>query len=86
MTRVRDEPGEGIRGWVKRRPVASFCVLAYSISWLPAMSGYRREHGQVLMMIAQFGPALAALFLTCYTGAPIHCWAGRVLCWRVGLW
>ncbi len=85
----KSESQSGVRGWIKRHPVASFFVLAYAITWLvwlPDILGYRGDLGQVLSMIAQFGPALAALFLTCYTGAPIYDWAGRILCWRVGLW
>ena len=76
MTRVRDEPGEGIRGWVKRRPVASFCVLAYAISWLPAMSGYRREHGQVIMMNRPVRTGLGCNFLDLLYGCTDP-WLGR---------
>ena len=47
------------------------------------MMDYRREHGEVLMMIAKFGSALAAHFLTRYTGASTRGWAGRTVCWRV---
>jgi hypothetical protein len=63
---IKDEPRQDTRGWVKRHPVASFFVLAYAITWLawlPAMMGYRGDLGEVRSMIAQFGPALAALVL-----------------------
>jgi hypothetical protein len=63
-----------IRGWVKRHPVAMFFLLAYAVSWLawlPAMLGYRGDLNQVLSMIAQFGPAVAALIVTWYSGASI---------------
>jgi len=67
----RGEPQVGVRRWIERHPVASFFVLAYAITWLawlPAILGYRGDLGQVFMMIAQFGPAIAALFLSWYTG------------------
>jgi hypothetical protein len=64
---VKDETRQDIRRWVKRHPVASFFALAYTITWLawlPAMLGYKGDLGQVLSIIAQFGPAVAALFVT----------------------
>jgi membrane protease YdiL (CAAX protease family) len=73
---------------VKRHPVASFFVLAYAISWLawlPAMLGYQGGLGQVIMMIAQFGPALAALVFTWYMGASIRGWASSIVRWRVNI-
>jgi len=78
-----------MRGWVKRHPVASFFVLAYAISWLawlPDILGYRGDLGQVFSMIAQFGPAVAALILTWYTRASIRSWFRSIVRWRVGLW
>ena len=63
---------DDIRGWASRHPVASFFTLAYAISWLgwlPAVLGYRGDLGQILSMISQFGPALAALVLAWYLGA-----------------
>ena len=85
---VKDGPRQSIRGWAKRRPVVSFFMLAYAISWLawlPAMLGYGGNLGQVLMMIAQFEPALAALIFTWYSGASMRNWAASIVRWRVGL-
>ena len=81
MTRVSDEPGEGIRGWVKRHPVASFFVLAYAISWLasiPAALGYG-----FMFLFTQFGPALAALVVTWYSNTSVREWARKIVRWRV---
>jgi uncharacterized protein len=73
-----------ICGLVKRHPVASFFVLTYTISWLawlPATLGYRGGADTALSMIAQFGPALAALVVV-YTGASIRGWARQIVRWR----
>ena len=70
-----DERRQGMRGWVKRHPVASFFVLAYAISWLasvPAALGYG-----FMFFFTQFGPALAALIVTWYSGASVLGWARR---------
>lgn len=75
--------------WIRRHPVASFFVLAYSITWLawlPDILGYRGDIGQVLMMIAQFGPAIAALFLVWYSGTSFRSWARSIVRWRVKPW
>jgi membrane protease YdiL (CAAX protease family) len=77
------------RGRVKRHPVASFFVLTYAVSWfawLPAILGYRGGADTALSMIAQFGPALAALVIVLYTGASIRGWARRIVRWRVSPW
>jgi membrane protease YdiL (CAAX protease family) len=78
-----------MRGPAKRHPVASFFVLAYAITWLawlPDILGYRGGLGQALMMIAQFGPALAALGLVRYTGASMRGWLRGIVRWRVPPW
>jgi membrane protease YdiL (CAAX protease family) len=83
---VKSEPQSGVRGWIKRHPVASFFVLAYAITWLawlPDILGYRGDLGQVLTMIAQFGPALAALVLARYSGASVRTWLRSIVRWRV---
>jgi hypothetical protein len=70
---------DDIRGWASRHLVASFFTLAYAISWLgwlPAVLGYRGDLDQILSMIAQFGPAVAALVLA---------WARQIVRWRVAL-
>jgi uncharacterized protein len=75
--------------WIRRHPVASFFVLAYAITWLawlPNILGYQGELGQVLMMIAQFGPAIAALFLAWYSGTSFRSWARSIVRWRVNPW
>jgi membrane protease YdiL (CAAX protease family) len=81
MMQRSDERRQGMRGWVKRHPVASFFVLAYAISWLasvPAALGYG-----FMFFFTQFGPALAALIVTWYSGAPVRGWARKIVRWRV---
>src|SRR5215207_4764909 len=75
-----------VRGWVKQHPVASFFVLAYAITWLawlPAVVGYRGGFNQALSMVAQFGPAIAALALTWYSDASFREWTRKSVRWRV---
>ena len=79
----------GMRSSAKRYPVASFFVLAYAITWLawlPDILGYRGDLGQILMMIAQFGPAVAAFILVLYTGASVRDWLRGLVRWRVDPW
>jgi membrane protease YdiL (CAAX protease family) len=88
MMALKSKSQGGAPGWVKRHPVASFFVLAYTITWLawlPDILGYRGDLGQVLAMIAQFGPALAALVLAWYSGAS-GSWARGIIRWRVRPW
>jgi membrane protease YdiL (CAAX protease family) len=81
---------EDARGWVGRRPIVAFFALAYAITWLawlPAVLGYRGDLDSALSMIAQFGPALAALVVAWYSGASVRGWARGILRWRVApLW
>lgn len=81
MMQGSDERRQGMRGWVKRHPVASFFVLAYAISWLasiPAALGYG-----LMFLFTQFGPTLAALVITWYSGASVLGWARKIVRWRV---
>jgi uncharacterized protein len=78
--------GHDVRSWVQRHRVASFFMLAYAITWLawlPAVLGYQGDLNQVLSLIAQFGPAVAALVVTWYSGASVRGWARGIIRWRV---
>ncbi|MGB3635449.1 MAG: CPBP family intramembrane glutamic endopeptidase [Rubrobacteraceae bacterium] len=75
-----------IRGWVKGHPIISFFILAYTITWLafsPAILGYEGGLGQLFFMIAQFGPALAALIVILLSGASVKDWLRSIVRWRV---
>jgi membrane protease YdiL (CAAX protease family) len=78
------------RRLVARHPVTAFFLLAYAISWLgwlPAVLGYQGGLATPLSLLAQFGPALAALAVTWYSGASVGDWARRIVRWRVApLW
>lgn len=79
----------GVRGWVVRHPVVSFFALAYATSWLawlPLALGYAAGLRGELFMVAQFGPALAALAVAWYSGASVRGWARAILRWRVAPW
>jgi uncharacterized protein len=83
---IKSRPQNAMRGPLRRHPATSFFVLAYAITWLaflPDILGYRGDLGQVFMMIAQFGPAIAALVLVWYTGASLRSWARSIVRWRV---
>ena len=77
-----------LRAIVDRHPVAAFFVLAYTVSWvgfLPSVLGADEAFGGVNLLVAQFGPALAALAVLRYTGGSIREWARRIVRWRVPL-
>lgn len=76
----------GARGWASRHPVACFFVMAYAITWLawtPMVLGYGGDLSGPLSMVAQFGPALAALAAGWLTGAPLRELLRSVVRWRV---
>lgn len=78
--------GASVRKRVDSHPIISFFVLAYSISWLaftPGILGYQGGLGQLFFMIAQFGPALAALIVILVSGASLKSWLRSIVRWRV---
>ena len=80
---------DDLRSWMKRHRVASFFLLAYALTWLawlPTVVGYGGDLNQVLSLIAQFGPAVAALVVTWYSGASVRGWARSIVRWRVAPW
>jgi membrane protease YdiL (CAAX protease family) len=75
-----------ITAFVKRRPLITFFVVAYAITWalVPLVSV-----SFVLPVLGLFGPALAAIVVTAMTegGSGVKALLGRVVQWRVGwLW
>ena len=68
------------------RPVASFFVLAYAISWLawslPILSA-DDALGTVGFVVGGFGPAVAAAVVTRLAGDSLRAWARPIVRWRV---
>jgi membrane protease YdiL (CAAX protease family) len=75
--------GGSLRGWVQRHPVVAFVALAYVLSWLtwlPALLGFG---GAAAVVVGGFGPLVAAVVVTRYTGDSVRAWARPIARWRV---
>jgi len=76
-------PTGALRGWVQRRPVIAFVVLAYTLSWLtwlPALLGFG---GRVAVVVGGLGPLVAAVVVTRYLGGSVRAWMRPIARWRV---
>jgi membrane protease YdiL (CAAX protease family) len=83
---VRPSPATrtaGPRGWVRRRPVVAFVVLAYTLSWLVWIPAAFLGGGQAVMVVGAFGPPVAAWIVIRITGGSVRAWARQMLRWRV---
>src|SRR5215217_7528556 len=73
---------------VKRHPIITFFVLAYTFSWLPWVLGTLVPASRpfVLYPFLGSGPLLAALVVIPITQgrAGLRAWAARLRKWRVG--
>ena len=76
-------PAGGLRGWVRRHPVAAFFILAYTLSWLIWIPAALAGASQVLLIPGAFGPAVAAYVVLRVTGGSVRAWARQILHWRV---
>lgn len=75
----------GLRAAVASRPVLSFFVLTYLISWSAwglILLGTGDALSTPLFIISQFGPFLAALVVARLTGTGIKSWFVRIFNWR----
>lgn len=73
-----------------RRPVVTFYILAYGLSWLawsPLLFSDlgRSTMGVPLIIAGGFGPMLAAALATRLSGASVRAWVAQILRWRVGI-
>jgi membrane protease YdiL (CAAX protease family) len=88
-----------IRGRIDERPVATFFVVAYVLSWTAwsplvlaewwatwsplILAGDLRT--TVLIVVGGFGPLVAAALVTWAVGDSVRAWAGQLLRWNVSL-
>ena len=82
VTQSAAVPAGAMRGWVERRPVIAFVLLAYALSWLtwlPALLGFG---GQVAVVVGSLGPLVAAMIITRYLGGSVRAWARSIARWR----
>ena len=91
------QPSDSARAGLASRPLVSYFVLAFAITWLAfapislAQNGlgvlpYRLPDSAVLLMFvaASYGPLVAAVIVTRATGGRIRDLFRRVVQWRVG--
>lgn len=72
--------------FVRDHPVATYVVIAYAFSWifwLVAIFNYENMLGQVAYFAGGFGPAVAAVVVTCLLGVTIRQWVHSLTFWRV---
>jgi uncharacterized protein len=84
----REKAVNTITSAVKRHPIVTFFVLAYTFSWLPWVLGTLVPASRPFVLYPFFsaGPLLAALLVIPITQgrAGLRAWAGNMLKWRVG--
>ncbi|SFF42772.1 CPBP family intramembrane glutamic endopeptidase [Blastococcus tunisiensis] len=76
----------GVRTAASARPLLTFVLLAYGISWLlwaPAVLGVGGPAGTVLLAAGAFGPAVAAGLVVRWSGGSVRGWLQPLLRWRV---
>jgi membrane protease YdiL (CAAX protease family) len=78
-----DAQTEGLQVWVRRRPVVTFVVLAYALSWLIWIPAGFLGAGQAVIVVGAFGPAVAAWIVLRVTGGSVRAWTRQMLRWRV---
>ena len=89
-----EPPTHGLRGLIARRPLASYLVLAYALSWawwwplMRADGPVRPGFGWPSHLPGLLGPAIAAaVVLAASKGRRgLADWAARLVRWRVGVW
>ena len=89
-----ESPAVGLRGVIAGRPLASFVVLAYALSWawwwplLLAEAPVRPGIGWPSHLPGLLGPAIAAAIVVAATKGRrgLADWAARLVRWRVGAW
>ena len=72
-----------LRGWVERRPVIAFVVLAYTLSWLSWLPGLLGFGGLVAVIVGGLGPLVAAMVVTRFLGGSVRAWVRPIARWRV---
>jgi uncharacterized protein len=74
------------QGWIARRPLAAYFVLALGFSWcfwIPWALGAQSGAGLALFIVGGLGPPIAAAFVLRATGASVREWLRGLLNWRV---
>jgi membrane protease YdiL (CAAX protease family) len=77
-------PGK-LRGWVYRRPLVTFFVLAYLLSWLVWIPATFLGGNLAVLVVGAFGPAVAASVVLWATGGSVRAWVRQIVRWRVRL-
>lgn len=73
-----------MRSQARRRPLGTYVVLAYSISWIVwAPAVLTGAGGMALVALGAFGPPIAAGLVVRWTGGSVREWLRPLLRWRV---
>ncbi len=79
--------GEALRRQIAARPVGSYFVLTFLISWTlmtPAMIVGLDSAAAIPLFIGVYGPAMSAALVTRAQGGSVRRWLRSIFRWRVG--